>query len=105
MPSVRSGARSSRRRTSRRTDFRGIATRANRKIGRARHRCVRLAAAATDDRTMKAALQNHHARMQRVLDYIDRHLDDDLDLDALSRVAAYSKYHFHRQFTATFGLS
>jgi AraC-like DNA-binding protein len=54
---------------------------------------------------MKAALQNYHDRMQRVLDYIDRHLDDDLDLDALSSVAAYSKYHFHRQFTATFGLS
>ncbi|CDX49380.1 Transcriptional regulator, AraC family [Mesorhizobium plurifarium] len=54
---------------------------------------------------MKAAVQNHHARMQRVLDHIDRHLDDDLDLDALSGVAAYSKYHFHRQFTATFGLS
>ena len=54
---------------------------------------------------MKAAVQNHHARMQRVLDHIDQHLDDDLDLDALSSVAAYSKYHFHRQFTATFGLS
>ncbi|MBB2841023.1 UNVERIFIED_ORG: AraC-like DNA-binding protein [Rhizobium etli] len=54
---------------------------------------------------MKAALQNYHARMQRVLDHIDRHLDDDLDLYALSNVAAYSKYHFHRQFTATFGLS
>lgn len=54
---------------------------------------------------MKAALRNYHARMQRVLDHIDQHLDDDLDLDALSRVAAYSKYHLHRQFTATFGLS
>jgi len=43
--------------------------------------------------------------MQRVLNHIDRHLDEDLDLDALSSVAAYSKYHFHRQFTATFGLS
>jgi len=54
---------------------------------------------------MKTALQNYHARMQRVLDHIDRHLDDDLDLDALSGVAAWSKFHFHRQFTATFGLS
>ncbi|TPM38638.1 AraC family transcriptional regulator [Mesorhizobium sp. B2-3-4] len=54
---------------------------------------------------MKAALQNYHVRMQRVLDHIDRHLDADLDLDALSAVAAFSKYHFHRQFTATFGLS
>ncbi|MBA3678184.1 MAG: AraC family transcriptional regulator [Sphingosinicella sp.] len=54
---------------------------------------------------MKAALQNYHGRMQRVLDHIDRHLDGNLDLDALSSIAAFSKYHFHRQFTATFGLS
>jgi AraC family transcriptional regulator len=54
---------------------------------------------------MKAALQAYHARMQRVLDHIDRHLDDDLDLDALSSIAAFSKFHFHRQFSATFGLS
>ena len=54
---------------------------------------------------MKAALQNYHARMQRVLAYIDRHLDGDLDLDTVSGVAAFSKFHFHRQFVATFGLS
>jgi AraC family transcriptional regulator len=54
---------------------------------------------------MKAALQNYQDRMRRVLDHIDRHLDADLDLDTLSAVAAFSKFHFHRQFTATFGLS
>ncbi|MDA9430896.1 AraC family transcriptional regulator [Bradyrhizobium sp. CCBAU 51627] len=54
---------------------------------------------------MTAALQNYRARMRRVLDHIDRHLDEDLDLDSLSGVAAFSKFHFHRQFTATFGLS
>jgi AraC family transcriptional regulator len=54
---------------------------------------------------MEAAFQNYHARMQRVLDYIDRHLDGDLDLETVSRVAAFSKFHFHRQFTATFKLS
>ena len=54
---------------------------------------------------MKTLLQNYQARMQRVLDYIDRHLDGDLDLETVSRVAAFSKFHFHRQFTATFGLS
>jgi AraC family transcriptional regulator len=43
--------------------------------------------------------------MKRVLAYIDRHLDGDLDLDTVSGVAAFSKFHFHRQFTATFGLS
>ena len=54
---------------------------------------------------MKAALENYLARMQRVLDHIDRHLDDDLDLETVSRVAAFSRFHFHRQFAATFGLS
>jgi hypothetical protein len=53
---------------------------------------------------MKAALDNYHARMQRVLDHVNQHLDDDLDLEVMSGVAAFSKYHFHRQFTATFGL-
>ncbi|WP_034156752.1 AraC family transcriptional regulator [Sphingomonas sp. ERG5] len=54
---------------------------------------------------MEAAFQNYHARMQRVLDYIDQHLDGDLDLETVSRVAAFSKFHFHRQFRATFELS
>lgn len=54
---------------------------------------------------MKAVLQGYQARMQRVLDHIDQHLDDDLDLETVSGVAAFSKFHFHRQFTATFGLS
>jgi AraC family transcriptional regulator len=43
--------------------------------------------------------------MKRVLNYIDRHLEDDLGLDTLSAVAALSKYHFHRQFRGHFGLS
>lgn len=48
---------------------------------------------------------HYRVRMQRVLDHIERHLDDDLDLETLSRVAAFSKYHFHRQFGAFYGLS
>jgi len=54
---------------------------------------------------MQAAPKTYHARMQRVLDYIDRHLDGDLDLETMSRVAAFSKFHFHRQFTAIFEMS
>lgn len=54
---------------------------------------------------MTAALDHYHARMQRVLDHIDRHLDGDLDLETVAGVAAFSKFHFHRQFKATFGLS
>lgn len=48
---------------------------------------------------------DHQARMLRVLDYIDAHIDDRIDLDRLSDVAAFSKFHFHRQFRAVFGLS
>ncbi|RYG73415.1 helix-turn-helix domain-containing protein [bacterium] len=50
-------------------------------------------------------LPNHHAQFQRVLEYIDLHLDEDLSLELLSEVAATSKFHFHRQFSAFFGLS
>lgn len=46
-----------------------------------------------------------HIRFQRVFDYIDVHIDGVLDLETLSREAAYSKFHFHRQFTAFFGMS
>lgn len=54
---------------------------------------------------MSAGLRNYHVRMQRVLDHIDQHLNDDLDLETISAIAAFSKFHFQRQFTATFGLS
>lgn len=52
-----------------------------------------------------AALESYRARMRRVLDHIDQNLESDLGLAALARVAAFSKYHFHRQFAATFGIT
>jgi AraC family transcriptional regulator len=51
------------------------------------------------------ALDLYRVRMQRVLEYVDAHLDDALDLGTLSRVAAFSKFHFHRQFKAYYGVS
>ncbi|WP_419694377.1 AraC family transcriptional regulator [Mesorhizobium muleiense] len=54
---------------------------------------------------MTTPLDPYHTRMKRVLNYIDRHLEDDLGLDTLSAVAALSKYHFHRQFRGYFGIS
>ena len=57
------------------------------------------------DGMKKAALKNYQIRMQRVLDHIDQHLDGDLSLATLSGVAAFSMHHFHRQFSATFGVS
>jgi AraC family transcriptional regulator len=43
--------------------------------------------------------------MNRLCDYIDIHCQQDLSLALLSRIAGFSKYHFHRQFTAYAGLS
>jgi AraC family transcriptional regulator len=36
--------------------------------------------------------------MHRVLEHIDRHLDEELDLRALARIAHFSAFHFHRVF-------
>lgn len=47
----------------------------------------------------------YRARFRRVLAYIDAHLSEDLSLERLSHVACFSKYHFHRQFSALFELS
>ncbi len=41
--------------------------------------------------------------MHRVLEHIDRHLDESLDLKALAEVAHFSPYHFHRLFSAWMG--
>ncbi len=48
---------------------------------------------------------NYQARMLRVLQYIDTHLDEDLSVERLSTIAAFSKFHFHRQFSEYFGLA
>jgi AraC family transcriptional regulator len=47
----------------------------------------------------------HYARcITRVLDYIEKHPDEDLSLATLSAVAAFSPFHFHRQFSAYTGI-
>jgi AraC family transcriptional regulator len=52
----------------------------------------------------KAPSPDYLARFRRVLDHIDAHLDADLGVEELSQVAAFSKYHFHRQFSELFGV-
>jgi AraC family transcriptional regulator len=42
-------------------------------------------------------------RIQRVIDYVAGHLDEDLDLDTLARVACLSPYHFHRLYRGLLG--
>ena len=44
------------------------------------------------------------ARFRQVLQFIDTHLDEDLSVERLAGVAAFSKYHFHRQFSELLGI-
>src|SRR5262249_19708351 len=47
--------------------------------------------------------QTYKQRILRVLVYIQEHLDEDLPLESLARVACFSPYHFHRIFAAMVG--
>ncbi len=47
---------------------------------------------------------SYKERVDRVIDFIGKHLDEELSLDELCRIACFSKYHFHRLFTAYTGL-
>ena len=51
------------------------------------------------------ATARYLARFRAVLAHIDAHLEDALDVEALAEVAAFSKHHFHRQFTLLFGMT
>lgn len=42
-------------------------------------------------------------RINRVLDYIQDHLDEELSLERLAEVACFSPFHFHRVFRALTG--
>ena len=44
--------------------------------------------------------KEYQARINRVIDYIDGHLDEQLSLEKLSEIANFSPYHFHRIFSA-----
>ncbi len=39
-------------------------------------------------------------RINRVIDYIEKNIDEELKLEAISRVANFSPFHFHRIFSA-----
>jgi len=55
---------------------------------------------------MNDALRETYAeRLNRALDHLERHLDDDLSLEELAGVACFSPYHFHRIFTGMVGES
>jgi AraC family transcriptional regulator len=46
---------------------------------------------------------NHIDRINLIIEYIETHLDKNLDLSSLAAKSALSKYHFHRIFKALLG--
>jgi hypothetical protein len=41
--------------------------------------------------------EEYTARINRVIDYVEGHVDDDLSLEVLAGVACFSRFHFHRR--------
>lgn len=47
--------------------------------------------------------EEYVSRINRVIDYIEAHIEDELTLSRLSRVASFSPFHFHRIFKGIVG--
>ncbi|MGY6277381.1 AraC family transcriptional regulator [Methylomonas sp. MgM2] len=50
-------------------------------------------------------INSYQERMDRVCDYIRGNPDEELTVDRLCRIALFSKYHFHRQFSEYMGIN
>lgn len=48
---------------------------------------------------------DYERQLKKVIDYIGKNLDEKLSLEKLCGIVCFSKYHFHRLFTAYMGLS
>jgi len=51
------------------------------------------------------ATKQYAERFNKICDFIYNNLDEDLSIEKLSKVANFSKYHFHRQFSVYMGIS
>ena len=50
-------------------------------------------------------MENDIMNIEAVIDYIESHLDEKLDLEKVSEAVHYSKYHLHRMFANTVGMT
>lgn len=50
-------------------------------------------------------MENNLFNISKLIDYIETHLGDKLDLENLSNKVGYSKYHLHRMFTSVVGFT
>lgn len=55
--------------------------------------------------TMVMTMENNIEIISNILDYIETHLYDVLNLDKISNQFGYSKYHLHRMFTSVSGFT
>ena len=55
------------------------------------------------DEQHAALIEEYRARINRVMDYIERTIDKPFTLEELAGVAAFSPFHFHRIFSAMTG--
>lgn len=54
---------------------------------------------------MKRQNKRYQQSIEKVCNHIYRHLDDSLDVEQLSEVAHFSKFHFHRLFLNAMGIN
>ena len=66
--------------------------------------CIRLARHFVGPFPLPASNGLSSERLQRVREYIEEHLDDNLSLTALAEVAALSPHHFSRSFKHAIGI-
>jgi AraC family transcriptional regulator len=59
---------------------------------------------AKSEEPRSAARSRYAVRIDKVVDYIAANLDGDLSVEVLARVACFSPFHFHRQFTCYAGI-
>jgi len=47
--------------------------------------------------------QEYIARINRIMEYIEQHIDQPINLDSMAQIAHFSPFHFHRIFTVLVG--
>jgi AraC family transcriptional regulator len=55
--------------------------------------------------TLPSTVERYQERFARVLAHIEANSESALSIDALSGIAAFSRHHFHRQFSGFLGMS
>ena len=50
-----------------------------------------------------ATTQEYHQCVNRVVEYINNHLGEEIDLERLAEISHFSPYHFHRIMKAFLG--